>query len=71
MGVLAAARALGLDFIPVATEQYDFIVPKKNLDDWKVINLLDILKSQRYKERISALGGYGVERSGERLVEPK
>ncbi len=71
MGVLAAARALGLDFIPVATEQYDFIVPRKNLDDWKVINLLDILKSKRYKERISALGGYGVERSGERLVEPK
>ena len=71
MGVLAAARALGLDFIPVATEQYDFIVPRKNLGDWKVVKLLDILKSQLYRDRISSLGGYGVERSGERLVEPK
>lgn len=71
MGVLAAARALELDFIPVATEQYDFVVPQKYLDDEKVMRLLEILRSQSFKSRVTALGGYGVERSGERLFEPK
>jgi putative molybdopterin biosynthesis protein len=71
MGVLAAANALGLDFIPVATEQYDFIVPKKYVYDEKVTKLLEILGSDSFKTRVSSLGGYGVERSGERLFEPK
>ncbi len=71
MGVLAAANALGLDFIPVATEQYDFIVPKKYIYDEKVTKLLEILGSDSFKTRVSSLGGYGVERSGERLFEPK
>jgi len=71
VGVLAAANALGLDFIPLATEQYDFIVPKKYLNDEKVIKLLEILNSQSFRTRVASLGGYGVERSGERLIEPK
>ncbi|MHB8203547.1 MAG: molybdopterin biosynthesis protein [Desulfomonilaceae bacterium] len=71
MGVLAAANALGLDFIPLATEQYDFIVPQKYLEDEKIIKLLEIIGSQSFRTRIASLGGYGVERSGERLLEPK
>ncbi len=27
MGIYAAAKALGLDFIPVEREQYDLIIP--------------------------------------------
>ena len=71
MGVLAAANALGLDFIPLATEQYDFIVPQKYLEDEKIIKLLEIIGSQSFRTRVASLGGYGVERSGERLLEPK
>lgn len=71
MGILAAANALGLDFIPLATEQYDFIVPQKYLEDEKIIKLLEIIGSQSFRTRIASLGGYGVERSGERLLEPK
>lgn len=70
MGVLAAARALGLDFVPVATEQYDLVIPEEYIEDDKIVTLLEILKSPAFKERITALGGYGVERTGEELLPP-
>lgn len=69
MGVLAAANALGLDFIPLATEQYDFIIPRKYLGDPKVTKLLKVLGSQSFRNRVTLLGGYGVEQSGQRLIE--
>jgi len=70
MGVLAAAKALGLDFIPVATEQYDIVIPTENVEDEKIKILLDVLRGQSFKQRVLGLGGYGVERSGEEAPEP-
>lgn len=70
MGVLAAARALGLDFVPVATEQYDLVIPEEYMEDDKIVTLLEIIRSRGFKDRISALGGYGVERTGEELFPP-
>ena len=29
LGILAAARALGLDFVPLLNEQYDLVIPSK------------------------------------------
>jgi putative molybdopterin biosynthesis protein len=69
MGVLAAARALGLDFIPVATEQYDLVIPTEYMNDERISILLDTIRSAPFKERVLALGGYGVERTGEELPE--
>lgn len=70
MGVLAAARALGLDFVPVATEQYDLVIPEKFLDDEKIQILLETMRDKSFKERVLALGGYGVDRTGEEIPEP-
>ncbi len=70
MGVLAAARALGLDFIPVATEQYDLVIPQEFLDDEKIITLLDIMRGETFKKRVMSLGGYGVDRTGEEILPP-
>lgn len=70
MGVLAAAKALGLDFIPVATEQYDIVIPVENVEDEKIKILLDVLRGQSFKQRVLALGGYGVDRSGDEVPEP-
>jgi len=70
MGVLAAARALDLDFIPVATEQYDLIIPEEFLDDEKIQTLLEVIRGPGFKERVLALGGYGVDRTGEEIPDP-
>jgi putative molybdopterin biosynthesis protein len=65
LGILAAARALDLDFIPLVTEQYDLVIPSSFVDDPKIEILLDTIRSEGFKERIKGLGGYNPERSGD------
>ena len=65
MGVMAAAKALGLDFIPVATEQYDLVIPEEFMEDEKIVRTLEVIRSDSFKRKVLALGGYGVERTGE------
>lgn len=65
MGIYSAARAYKLDFIPVCEEQYDFIVPQRFLKLQTVIDFIEILKSQEFKEQLSLMGGYKIENPGE------
>jgi len=64
LGILAAARALGLDFIPVATERYDLCVPEALLEDPRVLAVLEVLQTEEFREAVVALGGYHVEEMG-------
>ena len=67
MGIFAAARALGLDFVPVTVEQYDLVIPEKFWNDRKMKTLLEVISSDEFKESVGALGGYGFEKTGEVL----
>ena len=64
LGILAAARALDLDFIPIAKEQYDLVIPSSFVDDLKIQFLIDVTKSKEFKERVKGLGGYDPVKSG-------
>jgi len=65
MGVLSAAKALGLDFIPIAPEEYDFAMPAAYLELPMMQAFLEVLRSQEFKDRLEELGGYGYQRCGE------
>lgn len=71
LGIHAAARALNLDFIPVVTEQYDLIIPQVYFESENIAILLDIINSDRFKNRVEALGGYGTERTGDIVQKAK
>jgi len=64
LGIRAAANALGLDFVPVATERYDLCIPVAYLDDLRVRALLDTLASPEFRAAVEALGGYDVSPMG-------
>ncbi len=64
MGIYSAAKMFGLDFIPVCTEQYDFLVPDYAFDTAMVQNLLKILKSEAFKQKLEGLGGYILKNPG-------
>ncbi len=65
LGILAAARALGLDFIPVAQERYDLAIPAEYYDDPKMQALLAIIRDDsEFREAVVALGGYDVRDMG-------
>ena len=64
LGILAAAQALDLDFIPMARERYDLVIPTHLLVDERIVLLLDIIRSPKFIEQVLALGGYEVEETG-------
>ncbi len=68
LGIFAAAKALGLDFIPVVTEQYDLVVPQTffESDNFKI--LLDIIRSPTFKKRVETMGGYSTHKTGDVLA---
>lgn len=64
LGVLAAAKALDLDFISVSRERYDLVFPVELLDHKNVRLLLDIIRSSQFREQVLSMGGYEVEETG-------
>jgi putative molybdopterin biosynthesis protein len=65
LGVEPPAREFKLDFIPVAAERYFFICQEHTLQFPWVQNVLGLLRSPMFKERVARLPGYAHDRSGE------
>jgi putative molybdopterin biosynthesis protein len=68
LGIFAAAKALGLDFVPIVTEQYDLIIPQVYFETRNIQILMEIIGSSEFKGRVEALGGYHTERTGEIIL---
>ena len=69
LGIYAAAKSLGLDFIPVAKERYDLVIPKEHLETPLVQAALEILSSPEFRAEVMKLGGYDTTETG-RVVSP-
>ncbi len=69
LGILSAARALGLEFIPLAEERYDLAVPMVQMGHPGVKALLEIISSQDFRSKIEGLGGYSTRKTG-RIIRP-
>lgn len=64
MGIYSAAQLYGLDFLPVCMEQYDLLIPDYAWETPMVQQLLKTLKSDAFRSRLEALGGYEVKEPG-------
>jgi len=64
MCVYSAAKALGLRFIPVASERYEIAIRREHLKDPRVSELCDTLVSPAFKEILDRLGGYDTRETG-------
>jgi putative molybdopterin biosynthesis protein len=69
LGILAAARALGLDFIPLTPERYDLVVPLATFEDQRFQELLEVIRSPEFHTAAEALGGYDLKDCGKILWE--
>ena len=65
LGILSAARAMGLDFVPLLNEQYDLIIPADFYDGDLLAPLLGLIRSVEFKSAVEALGGYDTLSTGE------
>ena len=68
MGILAAARALQLDFVPLDLEQYDLVVPADFYEGAILAPMLAIVRDRAFAERVAALGGYATPQLGQALA---
>jgi len=68
-GIEAAARAFGLDFIPLQDERYDLVIPAEHIDTPPMQALLEVAGSRSCRNEVEALGGYDSSPAGTVVVE--
>lgn len=73
MGVMAAARALDLDFLPLFSERYQLVIPCEHLDGSKnndlLLPLFDLMRDPAFRQAVQSLDGYDVEDMGQVVVK--
>jgi putative molybdopterin biosynthesis protein len=63
-GIQSAASHLGLDFIPVAKEQFDLVFRFTNENKQNLTDLIHYLQSPRFKNSLTDLEGYDIQDLG-------
>jgi molybdate-binding protein/DNA-binding XRE family transcriptional regulator len=59
-----AALAHDLDFIAVAEERFDLVLPEDAASDPRVVRALDLMNSGSFRQELRALGGYDARDCG-------
>ena len=67
LGIEAAARSRGLDFVPLVKEDYYLVCLKAALEEPPVRALLEVLRSDAWQSQVAALPGYQAGPSGQVL----
>jgi putative molybdopterin biosynthesis protein len=68
LGVLAAARAFDLGFVPVAREPYDLVLERELVESELLVPLWSLLESAEFRSQVEELGGYDTAEMGRRIV---
>jgi len=68
LGISAAAKALGLDFVPIVEERYDLAIPEEFLSTSNMNAILEIITGDTFRKSVEALGGYDTRNTGERIL---
>ena len=72
MGVYSAAHAMGLDFIPIGEEEYDFAMRPETLELPEMQSFLRLLTGDEFRAELDRLGGYTTEHTGEIMyIDPE
>lgn len=71
MGVLSAARAVGLEFISLCDERYDLVILQEYLSSKPVQILLEVIRSSRFRDVVGGMEGYDLKETGRVLWEGK
>jgi len=69
LGIVAAARARGLDFVPLAMERYDLAMRPGTWDSALGRAFAEALQGERFRSNLETLGGYDTGETGR--VQPR
>ncbi len=65
VAIKSVADKYGLDFIPLRSEEYDFLIPKSRLEKKPVKAFIEVLKSEEFASELEKVGMRVYERTGE------
>ena len=69
VAIKSVANLYGLDFIPVRSEEYDFLIARDSLDKEHVKLFIETLTSQEFAKVVEEMGGIKIyERTGEKIL---
>jgi putative molybdopterin biosynthesis protein len=64
LGIKSAAKALGLDFVPVEREEYDLVFLKDFFASDLGQKLVEVIRSEAFKQAVKRLDGYDTAKTG-------
>lgn len=64
----SAARTFGLDFVPIQSERYDFVLRRKSLELPAIQSFLDVLQKASLRRILEVLAGYDAGQTGTVVV---
>jgi putative molybdopterin biosynthesis protein len=67
LGVGAASRAFGLDFVPITREPYDLVMDRATADSALLAPLWALMETTEFRSAVAALGGYDTTEMGRRV----
>jgi len=70
LGILAAARALSLDFVPLAREPYELVIPREHYESELLQPLRAVVGDAAFRAAVAAMPGYDVAGMGEARLIP-
>ncbi|SDN80689.1 helix-turn-helix transcriptional regulator [Bacillus sp. OK048] len=69
VGIEKAAKIVGIDFIPLITEQYDLVILKTTETEQLISTIKGILSSPQFNSEITSLGDYDTSQIGKIIYE--
>jgi molybdate-binding protein/DNA-binding transcriptional regulator YhcF (GntR family) len=64
LGIEAATRSCGLDFLPLFRERYDLVMPTVNYMNRLFSPLLELIASEDFRKVVEQVGGYDISQTG-------
>jgi putative molybdopterin biosynthesis protein len=64
VGLYAAARQAGLDFIPLFQERFDLVLSQEMSQNQRLLPLLEYLRGDEFRVLLKELGGYDASQTG-------
>jgi putative molybdopterin biosynthesis protein len=64
----SAARRFGLDFVPLASERFDLVLHKRDVERKTAQSVFEILSRSRFRRQLEMIAGYDVSRAGETIL---
>lgn len=69
VGIEKAAKIVGIDFVPLITEQYDLVILKTPKTERLINTVKEILSSNQFQSEVNSLGDYDTSQTGKIIYE--